>query len=205
VTNFSISFRSALSQPSIYRLFNRMIGVNRFRHLYVNQYICPKHGDSILDIGCGPADILEHLSDVTYIGFDSNSAYIDSAKKNFSTRGAFFCDKVSEAVISENDFFDIVLANGILHHLEDAEAIDLFKLAFKALKPGGRIITHDGCYTPTQSLASRYLLSKDRGTHVRTYDAYLKLASMFFTHVHATLHENLLRIPYTHIILECQK
>lgn len=194
-----------LSHPAMYKFFTYMVGANKFRQFYVNQFIRPKIGDSILDIGCGPADILEHLPDVNYIGFDINAAYIDSAKKKFCRKGDFFCDRVSEAIIDEHKSFDIVLANGVLHHLGDDEVMMLFNLAFKALKPGGRVITLDGCYTTTQSSASRYLLSKDRGKYIRTKDAYVKLASTVFSNINVSLYENMLRIPYTHIILECKK
>lgn len=205
VSNTTNSLRSALSFPSVYRFFTCMIGANKFRQMYVARYVRPKSGDSVLDIGCGPADILEHLPDVRYVGFDSNFNYIESAKKRFNTRGTFFCDRVSEATISEYQSFDLVLANGILHHLDDSEAIELFVLAHNALKAGGRLITLDGCYTPTQSKVSRYLLGIDRGKYVRTEDAYGKLASKVFSEINVTLQEKLLRIPYTHIILECKK
>ena len=37
----------------------------------------------------------------------------------------------------------LVLALGLVHHLDDSEASDLFRLGYTALKPGGRILIVD--------------------------------------------------------------
>ena len=99
--------------------------------------------------------------------------------------------------------FDIVLATAVLHHLNDDEAIQLFKIARSTLKPHGRLITLDGCYTQGQSWLKRFILSKDRGRYVRTEDQYCALASGIFPDIKISIHHNLTRIPYTHIIMEC--
>jgi SAM-dependent methyltransferase len=39
--------------------------------------------------------------------------------------------------------YDIVMAFGVLHHLDDAEGRELFRGARRALKPGGRFVTLD--------------------------------------------------------------
>ncbi len=101
--------------------------------------------------------------------------------------------------------FDIVLALGLLHHLDDSEADDLFRLGYAALKPGGRMITMDGCYLPEQSKVERYLLDSDRGRFVRSEEEYLKLAQRRFSRVVPHLKPGLLRIPYTHLFLECYR
>jgi hypothetical protein len=89
--------------------------------------------------------------------------------------------------------------------LDDTEALQLFWVANAALKPGGRVITIDGCFTPDQSPSARYVLSQDRGQNVRTKEGYLQIASQVFPVVDVSIRHDLLRIPYTHIILECTK
>jgi cyclopropane fatty-acyl-phospholipid synthase-like methyltransferase len=98
--------------------------------------------------------MLAHLPDVQYVGFDMDEKYIQSAIERFGSRGKFFCRKVSEQVLHEmqEEKFDIVTAIGVVHHLDDAEAVDLFRLAHNVLRPGGMLVTRDGCYTPEQSL-----------------------------------------------------
>ena len=65
------------------------------------------------------------------------------------------------------------------------------------------MITNDGCYAPGQSAAKRFLLSRDRGRYVRTEREYLELAARYFGKVKPNIREDVLRIPYTHLILEC--
>lgn len=127
--------RSVLAFPATYRLFSNIVG-GHARSLYVEKYVRPRDGDKILDIGCGPGDILEYMPSVEYLGFDMNQKYIEKATKRFGNRGTFVCKKLSRELSEELSAFDIILATGILHHLDNDEAIQLFELALSTLKPG---------------------------------------------------------------------
>jgi len=199
--------KSLLEKPALYELFSRVVGAQSSRETFVKTYVRPSPGDQVLDVGCGPADILEHLPGVDYFGFDISPPYIESATRRYGDRGRFFCERVSEAraFLEREGRFDIVLAIGILHHLDRAEALDLFALAKRALKPGGRLVTLDPCYAPGQSAFARYLASRDRGQFVRTEAEYRGLAGRDFPSVVSSVRHDLLRMPYTHIILECAK
>jgi hypothetical protein len=59
--------------------------------------------------------------------------------------------------------------------------------------------------TPDQSAASRALVARDRGQNVRTREEYAALAAGSFTQIIATTRSDLVRIPYTHCILEGQR
>jgi SAM-dependent methyltransferase len=196
--------RAILNFPTLYNLFSRIIASNT-RVIYVGKYIRPKKSDRILDIGCGTGDILSHLPDVDYFGLDINQAYIEHAKKRFLNQGQFLTAKIDKEMAKKYSLadFDIVLATGVLHHLNDDEAATLFETAKAALKTGGRLITLDGCFLGKQSRITRFILSKDRGKYVRTKEAYLSLAQKSFTNVQVSIHHDLLRIPFTHIIMEC--
>ena len=195
--------RYILAFPATYRLFSSIVGGHAARSFYVEKYVRPRDGDKILDIGCGPGDILEYLPRVEYLGFDMNQKYIENATKRFGNRGTFVCKKLSRELSEELSAFDIILATGILHHLDDDEAIQLFELAISTLNPGARLVTLDGCYVKGQSWLSTLILSKDRGKYVRTKDEYMSLASKLFKDVKVSIHDDLIRIPYTHIIMEC--
>ena len=199
--------RQILAIPAVYKLFARMVGAHRERLAFVREYVRPKPGDRILDIGCGPADIVEYLpNDVEYTGFDNNPAYIDFARGRYGERARFECQRVSEAkdLAERPHSFDIVLAIGILHHLDRDEAIAMFRIASQQLKRGGRLVTLDGCYVEGQSRIARHLLSRDRGEFVRTAGEYLALAKAVFDDVTASIRHDLLHIPYTHVALECK-
>jgi cyclopropane fatty-acyl-phospholipid synthase-like methyltransferase len=196
--------RSVLDSPLGYRVWSRFLGIRRYSRVLVEEHIRPKPTSRILEIGCGPGTIVPYLPTKDYLGFDASPAYIKLAQKRFPTCN-FVCERVSQYTLAEQNSFDIVLAFGILHHLDDGEAIQLFRIALNALKTGGRLVTHDGVWTSNQSRFARYLLSRDRGQFVRTEDQYMKLASEVFSTVTPRIRHDLLWIPYTHILLECAR
>jgi SAM-dependent methyltransferase len=196
-------FSTILSFPAGYRLFSRLVGGDVWR-TYMADYVKPVAGEKILDIGCGPADILNYLPGSDYTGFDISPEYIAAAQKRFAGRGRFYCNDVGLATVEqEQGTFNLVLATGVLHHLDDETAGKLFDLARLALRPDGRLVTYDGCYVPDQSKIARWFLSHDRGRFIRTRAEYLGLASARFPRVEAQLRHDLLRIPYTHLIMRC--
>jgi hypothetical protein len=79
----------------------------------------------------------------------------------------------------------------------------MFDLVRRALRPHGRLVPFDGCYVPGQSPIARWFLGKDRGRFVRTREEYARLASATFGNVELNLRHDLLRIPYTHLIMRC--
>ena len=107
-----------LDLPRIFNAFTRIVGGDMLA-VFVDRYIRPVEGDKILDIGCGPADILYHLPGVEYVGLDMNSAYINHARKRFGNKGRFLAQRVSQGVINSisPSCFDTVLAKGVLNHL----------------------------------------------------------------------------------------
>jgi hypothetical protein len=49
---------------------------------------------------------------------------------------------------------------------------------------------------------ARWLIGRDRGAHVRGADAYAELARASFGSVRVSTRDDLLRVPYTHAVLE---
>jgi SAM-dependent methyltransferase len=195
---------SLLNLPSGYRLFRRTVGGESAWKTYLAEYVKPAPSDKILDIGCGPADVLNYLPAVNYTGLDISPEYIRSAKERFGSRGRFVCGDVGLATIEgEQGTFDLVLATGVIHHLDDAQAAKLFDLARRALRPTGRLVTFDGCYVTEQSRIARWLLANDRGKFVRSREEYLRLASARFSKTEPHVRHDLLRMPYTHLIMRC--
>jgi cyclopropane fatty-acyl-phospholipid synthase-like methyltransferase len=196
------SLRSALEVPAAYDLWWKLVGGPACAKALVKEHIQPQLGSRILEIGCGPGMILRYLPDCTYVGFDISSKYIAMAQKRFP-RAQFFCQRVSRFSLAGQPSFDTVLAIGIVHHLDDQEATQLFQIAYDALRPGGKLVTLDGVFTDDQSAAERWLLARDRGEYVRGRPEYLRIASQVFSNIRPTVRHDLLRIPYTHLITEC--
>lgn len=155
--------RSILSFPSVYRLFGTVIGADRSRIECVERYIRPKTSDRVLDCGCGPGDFLEYLPSVDYVGIDIDEEYIAAARSRYGGRGTFRLGAVEKETIHEENHYDLVLAWGLLHHLDDDQASEFLRLARRCLKPTGRLVTLDGCYTDDQSRAARLPCSTRTG------------------------------------------
>jgi cyclopropane fatty-acyl-phospholipid synthase-like methyltransferase len=198
-----IDLRKLLAIPVVYSAFTWFVGG---RGVFVRDYVRPKAGDRVLDIGCGPGTMLGLMPEgVDYLGADLSAEYIDSARKAYGSRGKFICQRVDREAFRGQEGFDIVIACGLLHHLNDNEADDLFDIAQSALKPGGRFVTLDGCYTDDQSRLARYIVSRDRGEFVRPAAAYQTLARKRFSNVKAVVSHDMMRIPYSLNAMECVK
>lgn len=81
---------SLLSRNSVYLFLQNLLRSNNTRPMFVNKFLQPFSGARILDIGCGPAFILEYMNDVAYYGFGMNQKYIEKAQQKSGSRGNFF-------------------------------------------------------------------------------------------------------------------
>ncbi|MGA9799643.1 MAG: class I SAM-dependent methyltransferase [Terriglobales bacterium] len=196
--------RSVLSRSWAYQSFWHAVGGEERNRVLLRDYIRAAQGDRVLDIGCGPGTMVPYLPGTEYVGIDSSSEYIERARERYP-QARFVCQRVGEYDLVEPDYFDIVLALGVLHHLDDDEALMLFQIARAAMKPGARLITLDGVLIDDQSQVVKYLLARDRGRFVRSEAGYRKIASKVFTKVESSIRHDLLRIPYTVLILTCMR
>jgi SAM-dependent methyltransferase len=194
--------RPVLASPAAYQLWWRFVGGSAASKVLVNDYLRPSVGARILEIGCGPGTLYRYLPACDYLGFDLSPQYIERAKRRFP-KAHFVCERVSQFTLAGEQAFDVVLALAIVHHLDDAEARQLFQTAFDALKPGGKLITLDGVWVDGQSAGARWLLARDRGEYVRRENEYVGIASHVFSNIRSSVRHDLLRIPYSHLILEC--
>jgi SAM-dependent methyltransferase len=199
--------RSILSLPGIYQVCQDLLGGTHARQEFIARYIRPKPNMRILDLGCGPASVLEYLPEyIHYVGADLSLEYIDAARKKYGNRGNFFClsvDEIPEVVLEK---YDLVMGIGVLHHLEDDQARGFFSTAAGALddKDAGRCLTVDPCFVERQNPIARLLIRMDRGQNVRRADEYSALARDFFSSVNQEIRHDRLRLPYTHHIMECR-
>ena len=188
-----------------YELLQFAVGSHRSHALFVAEYVRARADDRILDLGCGPGHIVRALPTyVDYVGVDSNEAYIESARARWGIRGTFRVADAREPLVFDKPF-DIVLAMGVLHHLDDAGCSRLLDNAMSVLVPEGRFVAIDPARSEPQSKAARWLILRDRGNHVRSVDGYVALARVSFGAVAADLRTDLLRVPYTHAILSCSQ
>jgi SAM-dependent methyltransferase len=197
---------SPLTSPWVYELFHHLIGARRWLKQFTKDVVRPRRGDRVFDIGCGPGALLRCLpAGTTYVGFDRNEAYIARARRINPGHGEFICDDIGNFANYALAPADIAVAIGILHHLDDELASRMLQATANALKPDGRLITVDPCFHPEQSAIQRFVVSNDRGMHVRPYDRYVELAAAFFPKPKAAFQQGHVPFPYSMCIIEAAR
>ena len=193
---------SPLSHPFVYEAFHHVIGARRWLKRFAQEIIQAGAGDRVLDIGCGPGALLACLPNTTYIGFDRNEAYIERARLIYGDRGEFICDDVGNFARHALAPVDIAVAIGILHHLDDELASCLLRAIAGTLKPNGRLVTVDPCFHAEQSPVQRFVVSIDRGMHVRPFGRYVDLCATVFAEPKASFKRGHFPFPHSICIMQ---
>lgn len=151
------------------------------RRVFMKDYSQIQPGNRVLEIGCGPGTNLEFMPEGTqYTGCDYNAEYIEFAQKKYRGKATFVCLSVDDLPAANLGEFDVALVIGVLHHITDDQVRAMAKGAQKVLRKGGSLLVWEPCWTETQSTLDRFMLSIDRGRHVRTATKYALLLEETF-------------------------
>lgn len=191
-----------------YSLFQNLVGATKGAEWVSTNFWRAKPGDKVVDIGCGPGNTAHLLqAGVNYVGFDVSDKYISHAREEFAQDSQkTFIVGVAEDFVTDLPIqmqnADLVIMNGLLHHLDDNEALTALKLARKSLKPGGRLICLEACFLISQAPLAHWVLRQDRGQNVRSEPEWKALVGQIFSQFDTYILTGLLRIPYTQIVIE---
>ena len=188
-----------LRNPVLYDSVQRIAGADRVRREFVEHIVRPDKGVRLLDLGCGTGDLLACLGNVRYVGIDFNADYI-TARKRYPGRGSFFVGDATKFSDQAGGPFEIIVAFGLLHHINDAGVSEITSALPKVLVRGGKFVSVDPCFDLDQSPVQRWMVSRDRGRAVRTPEGYRKLFPTSFVIKHQVRH-NWLNIPWSHCII----
>ncbi|GAF09240.1 class I SAM-dependent methyltransferase [Paenibacillus pini] len=127
---------------------------------FVNNYFNKNHkwilnnlpdlsNQSVLDIGCGPADLLSNISQIypngNYNGIDISDSMIEKARSKFKNEENFIVGD-SHSLPYKNDRFDIIINTISFHHYEQPDKV--ISEMYRVLKPGGRLLLLDSIRDP---------------------------------------------------------
>ena len=195
-----------LKFAGIYQFYQWLAGAGKYNRLFANCYLRYTQDQKILDLGCGPADILKFLpKDCDYTGIDLNPDYIAKARKKYRDKSFFIGDINNPDFIMEDGIFDTVFCIGVQHHLPDTEVDNLLKFAFNMLKKGGRLLTLEPVYCGSQGRLELFIRKKDRGKFIRTPEDYMLLTNKVFKGSSYKIICNAMTIPFTIIIITGEK
>jgi SAM-dependent methyltransferase len=201
--------KGILSSSYIYEQFQNLVGVKYARKWLAENYWKLRGGEKIVDIGCGSGSTLNNLpQDITYLGLDISEDYIAAARQRFDKRATFIvatAQQFREKPDSRLNDCDLIICNGVLHHLDDDDAICVLKLAKEILSPTGRLVCFEPTYLAHQGFLSIWLMSRDRGKNVRSEGEWKQLVASVFESFETNVATNLYRVPYIHIIIECRR
>lgn len=143
-----------LAQNEAFALAGREDGILAFIYLYQALQIAPlvRHGDRVLDLGCGPANQLVQIARLNpqahFTGLDASSEMLERAHATIRRCGVANVEPVAGDMTALAQFadasFDCVISTMSLHHLPDEAALgDTMRAARRVLKPGGGLYLID--------------------------------------------------------------
>jgi len=191
----------------IYELFQRLVGSKGAKEWIARNIWKCSGREKIVDMGCGTGKNFEYLpNDVNYIGFDISEKYIKVAQERIGQRAQFLVGTAREFLNNNENplvMADLILCSGLLHHLDDEEALEALTLAKNIMAPGGRLVCVEPTFLVHQTWLSKWIIGKDRGRNVRSEQNWKKLINQVFNSFSTSIVTGLIRIPYVHIIIEC--
>jgi SAM-dependent methyltransferase len=187
-----------LRLPQLYNLSQRLVGGGRDRAAFVTTHVIFRSDEKVVDAGCGTGSALEFLPPVNYFGFDSNPQYVRVARSRYGSHGEFLCGDASSPQVRElAQDADAFLSLGVLHHLTDQQIREILSLARACLRPSGRFIFYEPCFSANDHWVGRIFMGLDRGGNIKTDQAWRALISEYFATVEEYIRQPVYLFRYT--------
>lgn len=131
-----------------------------------------------LDLGCGVGRLASLFPPAIYVGVDIDEDYIRFAKQRFAR--PFLVADARHLCFAEGSFSKVYIA-AVIHHLSDADIVDVNKEIQRVISPGGRVLVIDAIPPRSRiNLLGELLRRLDRGEYIRSMEGYRKILGRDF-------------------------
>lgn len=129
----------------------------------------------VLDLGCGTGEYAELFDPGRYVGVDIHPGYVEFARKRRPAHRFVVADVRSWS--GEKPRFDLVMVNGVLHHLDDTGVQEFLRTAKSLVTPGGTLLVIEDVDLADPPLGTRLVHLLDHGDHIRDAARWQALVS----------------------------
>jgi SAM-dependent methyltransferase len=119
----------------------------------------------VLDVGCGTGEFSDLFDAPAYVGVDVWEPYLRFARRRSPGRRFECADAATWKW--EGPAFDLVLVNGVLHHLDDATALGVLFASAAFGRPGGTLLVIEDVVRPAAGVGARLVHWLDHGRFIR--------------------------------------
>jgi SAM-dependent methyltransferase len=127
----------------------------------------------VLDCGSGTGEFAPLFDPERYLGVDIHPGYVAFAQRRHPHHRFAVADLSRWG--GDGRRFDLVLVNGVLHHLDDGDARAVLDTAVRQLAPGGSLLVIEDVRLPRAGLVTRLVHWLDYGRHIRDTAAWRAL------------------------------
>lgn len=115
----------------------------------VLQWLAPKSGEHILDVGCGTGQLAAQIAEsgAIVLGTDLSVNMIETARENYPQLKFDVLDGTRLHYLED---FDAVFSNATFHWIDDQEALTIG--LYNSLKKGGRLVVEFGAKRNIQGI-----------------------------------------------------
>ncbi len=140
----------------------------------------------VLDVGCGTGIYASHFPPAEYHGIDISPEYIAAAARKFPHHQFSVMD--ATAMTFGDHTFESAFISGVLHHLNDEQAVAVLQNVCRVIRPGGKLVIWEDIPAPAWNLVGHIIHRLDLGSHIRQPDGYRKLIETVSpVHTHQTM------------------
>jgi SAM-dependent methyltransferase len=164
-----------MEYPLAYRLWMAPFAERKLKPFLAHNDI--RRARRVLDVGCGPGTNTHHFAGADYLGIDFNPAYIDSARRRHGRE--FVVADVTTYSVPADRQFDLIFANSLFHHIDDAGTRRILSHLGTLLSDDGHVHILD-LVLPEGPSVSRFLARADRGDFPRPLEQWRELFTAAF-------------------------